>query len=257
MSLVIAAAQSASIPGDIPGNIAHHLRFGSLAAEHGVQLLVFPELSLIGYEPALARSNPVRPDTAELDPLRELATRAQMIVVVGAPVPNEKGQLHIAALSLHPDGQVLTYTKEHVHQSEEHVFTSGPGGPFLRAGDADVALAICADVSHPEHAAKAAARGAKVYAAGVMLTEDAHWRKVALLKNYAIEHRMAVLMANYSGVTAEGVSSGKSAIWSEEGALVAAHTGTEEALVVARKHNGVWSGKVLPLPAGSFLAVSS
>ncbi|MBZ5563273.1 MAG: carbon-nitrogen hydrolase family protein [Acidobacteriia bacterium] len=247
MSLIIAAAQSASVPGDVPRNVAHHLQIATVAAEHGVQLLVFPELSLTGYELTLARSKVVRPDSSDLDPLRHLATRAPMTVVVCAPVLNEKGQLHIAALAFCPDGSVLTYTKQHVHQSEEAVFTSGPGGPALRVEDATVALAICADAAHPEHAASAAAGGANVYAAGVMIDEKGYARKAALLQTYAREHRMAVLMANYSGVTGGEVSAGRSAIWSEDGQLVAASTGTEEALVIGTKQHGAWNGIVSPL----------
>lgn len=247
MSLTIAAAQSASVPGDISQNVAHHLRFGTLAAERGAQLLVFPELSLTGYELTIARSNAVRPDSSDLDPLRHLATHAQMTVVVGAPVLNDRDELHIAALTIRPDGSVLTYAKEYVHQSEEAVFRSGPGGPTLLVEDATVALAICADATHPEHAAHAAARGANVYAVGVMITEDGYTRKVTLLKNYALEHRMTVLMANYSGATGGWLSAGKSALWSEDGQLVAASAGTEEALVVGIKQNRVWQGIVLPL----------
>jgi len=170
-----------------------------------------------------------------------------MTVVVGAPVLNDKDQLHIAALAIRPDGSVLTYTKEHVHQSEEDVFTSGPGGPVLLVEDATVALAICADATHPQHAASAAARGANVYAVGVMIDDSGYARKVSLLRNYALEHRMAVLMANYSGATGGCASAGKSAIWSEDGQLVAASTATEEALVIGSKQNGVWNGIVLPL----------
>jgi predicted amidohydrolase len=247
MSLIIAAAQSTSVPGDISRNVAHHLRFGAIAAERGAQLLVFPELSLTGYELTIARSNAVRADSSDLDPLRDLATHAHMTVVVGAPVLNEKDELHIAALAIHPGGSVLTYTKQHVHQSEEEVFTSGPGGPALLVGGATVALAICADATHPQHAAGAAARGANVYAVGVMITDDAYARKVALLRNYALEHRMAVLMANYSGITGGCVPAGKSALWSEDGQLVAASTGTEEALVIGAKQNGVWNGIAAPL----------
>lgn len=246
MSLIIAAAQSMSVPGDVSRNVAHHLRFGTIAAERGVQLLVFPELSLTGYELAIARSNAVHPDSSDLDPLRQLATDAHMTMVVGAPLLNDKDELHIAALALRPDGSVLRYTKQHVHQSEEEVFTSGPGGPALRVEDANVALAICADATHPEHAASAAARGANVYAVGVMITEDGYARKVALLRNYVLEHSMAVLMANYSGATGGWASAGKSALWSEAGQLVAASTGTEETLVVGMKQNGVWSGVVSP-----------
>jgi predicted amidohydrolase len=247
MCLIIAAAQSASVPGDISANVAHHLRFGTMAAERGAQLLVFPELSLTGYELTIARSNAVRPDSSDLDRLRHLAIDAQMTVVVGAPMPNDQGELYIAAFAFRPDGSALTYTKEYVHQSEEGFFRSGPGGPVLLVEDATVALAICADAAHPEHAARAAARGANVYAVGVMITEDRYMRKAALLKNYALEHRMAVLMANHRGVTGGAVSAGKSALWSEDGQLVVASAGTEEALVVGMKQKGVWNGIVLSL----------
>jgi len=240
MSLIIAAAQSTSVPGDVSGNVAHHLRFGTMAAQRGAQLLVFPELSLIGYELTIARSNALRPDSSDLNPLRHLATHAPMTVVVGTPMLDDHDELRIAAFAVRSDGSVLTYTKE-------YVFRSGPGGPALLVEDATVALAICADAAHPEHAARAAARGATVYAVGVMITEDGYTRKAALLKNYALEHRMAVLMANYSGVTGGSVSAGKSALWSEDGQLVAASTGSEEALVVGMKQNGGWNGIVLPL----------
>src|SRR5260370_1200906 len=192
MSLIIAAAQSASVPGDVSRNVAHHLRFGTIAAERGAQLLVFPELSLTGYELTIARSHTVRPDSPELDPLRRLAADAHMTVVAGAPMLDDKDQLHITAFAFRADGSVLTYTKEHVHQSEEHVFTSGPGGPALLVDDATVALAICADATHPKHAAKAAARGANVYAVGEMIDENGYRRKAAAVGKYAEEHKMAI-----------------------------------------------------------------
>ena len=168
--------------------------------------------------------------------------------MVGVPLLNHKDQLHIAALAILPDNSVLTYTKEHLHEGEEEVFTPGPGGPTLLVEDANVALAICADTTHPQHAASAAARGANVYAAGVLITEDGYAPDTVLLRSYAREHRMAVLMANYSGATGAWVSAGKSAIWSEDGKLVAASSGTEEALVIGSRQNGAWSGTIVPVP---------
>ena len=248
MSLIIAAAQSASVPGDVPHNVARHLEFCVLAAVHGVQLLIFPELSLTGYELTLAQANALRPSSPELDPLRSWAAHARMTVVAGAPVQTDQDQLHIAALAFCPDGSVSVYAKVHVHESELGVFTPGPGGSTLLIEDATIALAICADASHPSHPASAAACGAHVYAAGVMIDETGYTRKAPLMCHYAREHKMAVLMANYSGTTGGEISAGKSALWSEDGELVAASTGTEEELIVGHKQNGVWSGSVLPLP---------
>lgn len=247
MSLILAAAQSMSVAGELSRNVAHHLRFCTIAADRGVQLLVFPELSLTGYELTIARANAVHPDSSDLHPLRHLATAAHMTIVVGVPMLNATDELHIAALAFRPDGSVLTYTKEHVHESEEEVFTRGSGGPTLPVQDATVALAICADATHPQHAARAAEGGANVYAVGVMIDESGYARKSALLRNYALEHTMAVLMANYAGATGGCVSAGKSALWSEDGQLLAATTGAEEALVVGTKHNGAWNGIVLPV----------
>jgi len=62
-----------------------------------------------------------------------------------------------------------------------------------------------------------------------------------------LEHGMAVLMANYSGFTGGWASAGRSAIWSEDGTLVAASDATDETLVIGRKKDGVWDGMVLPV----------
>lgn len=250
MGLVIAAAQTISVPGDVSRNVANHLRFATTAAEQGVRLLVFPELSLTGYEPALARSSVVGAGSALLDPLRRIAADADMTLVVGAPVLGDGGELLIAALVVHADGSVSIHTKEHLHPGEEAVFTAGSGGPVLPIKlpieDARVALAICADTTHPEHAASAAARGANVYAAGVLITESGYGPDTAQLTTYAREHRMVVLMANHGGETGGWKPAGKSAIWSEDGRVVAACGGTGEVLVVASKRDGVFSGRLFP-----------
>ncbi|HYI97248.1 MAG TPA: carbon-nitrogen hydrolase family protein [Bryobacteraceae bacterium] len=246
MSLVIAAAQSRSRAGDVAWNVSRHLQIGALAAEREVDLLVFPELSLTGYELSLGRSHAIVPASIDLDPLRRLAMDSRMTVVVGGPVRNDRDELNIGAFSIRPDGSASTYTKEHVHESEVG-FTSGPGGKVLEVGDSMVALAICADASYPSHAARAAERGANVYAASVMIEEDAYLRKTALLQTYALQHGMAVLMANYSGSTGGLESAGKSAVWAEDGRLIVSSSGRDEVLVIGRKENGVWNGSVIPV----------
>jgi predicted amidohydrolase len=148
-----------------------------------------------------------------------------------------------------PDGRVSTYTKQHLHPGEELVFAPGSGGPTLRAGGRTVALAICAEINHPEHAARAAALEASVYAAGVLITPDGYAADTALLERYAREHRMAVLMANHAGATGGWVSAGRSAIWSPGGTLIVASPGTEETLVIGRERNGAWTGVELPVGA--------
>lgn len=243
VGLIIAAAQAASSRGEIARNVQRHLDFVGPAAERGVQLLVFPELSLTGYELEIAREHVIAPESPVLEPLR----RAGMFVVAGAPVRGDDGQLHIGALIFRPDGEVSVYTKVHVHSSEAGVFACGSGGEILDVQTVRAALAICADASHPAHAAAAAVNGAQIYAAGVMIDEAGYARKTDLLRRAARTHGFAALMANYSGITGGEVSAGKSAIWTEQGELVAASEGNEEALIVGVQDGGSWTGAVFPV----------
>jgi len=59
-------------------------------------LLVFPEMSLSGYEPSMARDNTISPPDPRLDPLKDLAQRAHMSIVVGAPILSPKQEVHLA-----------------------------------------------------------------------------------------------------------------------------------------------------------------
>ena len=58
MPITIAAAQSTSVKADVEQNVQIHIRFIRHAARNNVRLIVFPELSLTGYEPALELDGP-------------------------------------------------------------------------------------------------------------------------------------------------------------------------------------------------------
>ncbi|WP_339532296.1 carbon-nitrogen hydrolase family protein [Pseudomonas mucidolens] len=243
-ALTLAAAQTVSIAGDLPANIARHRVFMRAAAEHGVQLLVFPELSLTGYEPSLAAELAIAPDAAVLAPLRELARELRLTAVVGMPIRLPSGpQVLIGALVIGADGSLAVYSKQHLHPGEEAVFAPGAGGAALRCGDERIALAVCADFSHASHPRAAAALGASVYAAGVLISEGGYAADTALLQGYAAEHTMIVLMANHGGPSGGWRCAGRSAIWDDRGGLLAAAPGVGEGLVLVRREAGRWSGQ--------------
>jgi predicted amidohydrolase len=244
--LTIAAAQSISISGDLAGNIARHQRFIAAAAEQDVQLLVFPELSLTGYEGRLAAELAIVPDAAILQPLRDLARAVGVTAVVGMPIRlSDNSPVLIGALVLGADGSLGVYSKQHLHPGEEVAFAPGAGGEPLTIGKDTIALAVCADFSHASHAAAAACQGAGVYAAGVLISENGYVADTALLQGYAAQHAMVVLMANHGGATGGWASAGRSAIWASDGLLIAATTGTGSQMVVARRNSEGWSGEVV------------
>jgi len=63
----VCVAQTRPIKEDISGNIANHIKLIELAVSLGAGTLVFPELSLTGYEPRLAEALATHQDDERLD----------------------------------------------------------------------------------------------------------------------------------------------------------------------------------------------
>lgn len=249
---VLAAAQCAVRAGDITANVALHIDFMRHAHAHGVGLLIFPELSLTGYEPTLADALAQGVDSPFLHPLRHLAKEASMTTVVGLPLRVEGCEKpRIAACILHRDGSLAVYTKQYLHSGEEQFFAAGMGGELMSVAGLSVALSVCADFGHPQHWAGAAELGAKVYAASVLIGEAGYLHDSSLLQACAHEHEIAVLMANHGGQTGGWAAAGRSAFWDERGQCVAATAGTGNSLLIVSKQLDGWQGFEASVPVSS------
>ncbi|WP_295950840.1 carbon-nitrogen hydrolase family protein [Rhodoferax sp.] len=246
-SLRIAAAQSISVPGDISANVRIHTQFIAAAQHAGVDLLVFPELSLSGYEPALLPGCVLHPGDARLTPLQNLARQARMAIVVGAPIAAPDAlRPYIGAISFFPDGSHSVYCKKHLHASEESFATPGDpaGDNHFAVHGTPLALAICADAMHAPHAERAAAAGASLYIASSVVSVGGYAAEVAQLRQHTRQFGMGVLMANQGGTTGGYVCAGQSGFWAPGGDLVVAAPGTGPVLVVAEYGAQGWSGAV-------------
>ncbi len=241
----LAAAQTVVIKGDVAANVARHVALAGIAARQGAKLILFPELSLTGYEPELAGELALRADDACLAPLREAAAAHGIVITAGAPLVGDGGLPLIAALTFRPDGNTAVYTKQYLHGGEETAFAAGQGGAMLDVEGAAIALAVCADFGQPAHALAAAQAGAHVYAASVLVSVKGYDNDAALLQGHAAAHAMPVLMANHGGPSGGWHCAGRSAVWDEKGRLVVAAPGAGECLLLAGRSGGVWNGRVL------------
>src|SRR5262245_8674427 len=109
----IAVAQTCPVKGDVPANVEEHLRLARVAASEGAQVVLFPELSLTGYELGLADALAFTEDDPRLAPLLDAAATHATTLIVGAPV-RIGSWLHIGAFLLFPDGKNAIYTKHHL-----------------------------------------------------------------------------------------------------------------------------------------------
>ncbi len=243
----IAAAQVASVRGDIDRNIATHAAAIVAAAGQAVSVIVFPELSLAGYEPDLAAELAMTADDSRLAPLVELARRHCIAVVAGAPLRNGTAKPFIGAIVISTDGIVKTYRKMHLGTTEKPYFVAGDAPLALEVAGHTLGVAICADTSQRSHPQTYAERGADIYAAGVLLTAEWYGADSPRLADYAAQFRILTVMTNHAASIGTHVSVGKSAIWAPGGQLLVQASGTENALLIATSSNGSWRGEVVKI----------
>ncbi|TXH89292.1 MAG: carbon-nitrogen hydrolase family protein [Rhodoferax sp.] len=240
-SFTLAAAQSCSVSCDVDANVQQHLQLVQAAARLGVQWLVFPELSLTGYELPHLQSLAAQITPQTLAPLQDAARRYGMAITVGLPMQQPGlDKPCIAALTLHPQGAPSLYCKQYLHGSEQQYASPGPeafqahvqvlgpaNGPVLR-----IASAICFDSNQVAHAQAAADAGAQVYAAGVLVSPNGYAPDSALWQQAAQRHRMCVLVANHGAPSGPWASAGRSACWGPDGTLLGEVPGLGSALLV-------------------------
>lgn len=229
ISRSIAVAQTCPVRGDVGANIDEHLRLLGIAADEGAQVVVFPELSLTGYELDLARDLAFDEADGRLKPLIDASVSRSITAIVGAPV-RIGAQLCIGAFILRPDGTNDVYTKHHlgafsasaardgvVPAAEATVFEPGDRNPIVTFGGYSGAVAVCADVGQPAHAQRAAERGATAYFASMFVIPSEFDGDAAKLRGYAAEYGFVVALANFGCATGGLAAAGRSSIWSETG----------------------------------------
>lgn len=216
----IALAQIQPIAGSIATNMATHLQFIERAAKEKVKLIVFPELSLTGYEPRLAKTHTVLTSDGYLQFFRDACEKHHITIAVGAPVQADEG-IAIGMLIFQRKPGLEIYEKQLLHPDEELYFTPGKKQLIFDVKKNKIAPAICYESLQPKHAAQAKALGAEMYmvsaaktGGGMIMAED-HYAEIA--KTYQIP----VLVCNSIGFCDDFMSEGLSAVWDKNGKKIA------------------------------------
>lgn len=243
--MIFASAQTKPKRGDIESNLIDHYNMIDLAYKNRVDLIVFPEMSITGYEREKASTLAFSETDSRLNKLRQLSVDTKMILIVGAPILI-KDKLYIGAFIIKPDHSISTYTKQHLHKGEDEYFDSSfDYNPLINLDTEWISVAICADIMNPKHADSARKNGSTLYIASLFFTPngiaDAHKR----LSDYAKQYSMNVLMTNYCGQSWGLDSGGQSAFWDKNGDLIVVIDKTDSGLLIVESSNNKWIGKTL------------
>ena len=151
--------------GDVAANVEMHLAYIEQARDAGVDLLIFPELSLTGYYVKdLVPDVAWRCDDPSWEPL--LAASHDLPMIVGFAEESERQQFYIAAAYL--EGGRIRHVHRKVYPATYGIFDDGRffgAGDRMRAFDSRcgrAAILICEDLWHPAAAVIASYDGAEV-----------------------------------------------------------------------------------------------
>lgn len=227
----ICVAQIKPVKGDIQSNIENHKRLIEAAVTYGSDVIVFPELSLTGYEPTLAEKLAISPNDLLLDDFQNISNTKKVTIGVGVPTKNDNG-ICISMILFQPNKPRQIYSKKYIHRDEEEYFVSGDNFTNLTINNTQIAFAICYEISIDEHTENAFGSGAEIYIASVAKFKSGIDKALERLSGFAKKYSATVLMSNCIGQADGEECAGKSSIWNSEGKLLAQLDDSNEGILM-------------------------
>jgi predicted amidohydrolase len=151
----LALAQTTAVLGDLHANVERHVELARRAIDLGADAIVFPELSLTGYQVRdlnFEVSMCLAEKPSVLEPLLELSDR--ITIVCGAIEEDERGAVYNAALCIE-DGAVIhshrkVYLPTYSLFEEQRYFSRGGSvSAFNSRRLGRIGMLVCEDLWHP------------------------------------------------------------------------------------------------------------
>lgn len=221
--VVFAIAQSHFMVGDIQANVKKMRALAISARDQGADVIVFPELSLLGYPPEDLLLRPTlagRVKTA----LTQLSDVDDIVMIVGYPHVDHHGTFNSAAI-LHNGQQKGFYHKQHLPNygvfDERRYFDKGRNQVLFDYKGITIGLLICEDVWQQQPIADLKASGAEV---AVVLNASPfevgkQQQRHEVLAARSSENQLPIIYANCVGGQDDLVFDGGSMVMQADGSV--------------------------------------
>ena len=238
----IAVAQLNSEGGKIQKNIEGHIQLIKMAVEAKADLIVFPELSISGYEPAMAKKLATTIEDNRFEIFRQISKNNQIIIGAGMPLKHN-GSIRISMMLFHPDETIRVYSKQFLHADEMPYFMAARSNSDILENP-KIPFSICYELSVPQHAADAHKNRADIYINSSVKSRNGIKAAIDRLSEIARQYSMMVYFANAVGYSEGKANAGNSSVWDRNGNLLAQLDERREGLLImdseTREINGIY-----------------
>ncbi|MET4429164.1 nitrilase-related carbon-nitrogen hydrolase [Mycolicibacterium sp. 624] len=246
-TLRLTVVQDAPRPRDLERNISH---VGDrLAATSGVDLIVFPELFLSGYQTTALDEIALSPDDPRIAALADRCRAAGTALLAGFVEPGPGGYFD-AYLAIDRDGTIgKPIRKTHLFGTEREAFLRGDVLEPVTLCDTRIGVLNCFELEFPEVSRTLVLRGAALLVAGSANMHPYERDHVIASSARALENRVPVAYANRVGNESGHHFCGSSRIVDRDGSVLAALDSVETGSATAEVEIGVRSAGAVDMIA--------
>lgn len=239
MQLTIALAQLNPTVGDIEGNLARIRQARDRAGAAGADLVVLPELAVIGYPPEdlVLRPSVIDACHAAIDRLVRESHSGPAVI---ATTPwRDQGAVYNAAIVIDKGSTTARFKSELPNYGvfdEKRVFAAGPMPEPVSFRGATIGVPVCEDIWTPGVMAHLTHAGAEFFLVpnGSPFESQKFSTRLELARTRAREANRPLAYVNQVGGQDELVFDGRSFVVDRRGSLVRSMSGWEEAIDIAR-----------------------
>jgi len=239
-SLRVALAQINTTVGDFSGNLRLIRDWIDRARAQRADLIIFPELTITGYPPEDLLLHPPFIDD-NLKALEQIAEWTEDITAVVGFADRVDGEIFNSAAVFSDTKHVRTYHKNLLPNyevfDEKRYFSSGSEFPVFVDGDVRMGVTICEDVWEPRPPLEILAQSGRANLLINISASPFHSGKVYeredMMCERARDNNAYMAFCNLVGGQDELIFSGRSAIFSPEGDVIARAKAFDEDLLVA------------------------
>ena len=234
----VAAAQISCSLGDSKANLLTVREFSRRARDAGVELVVFPEMTDMGYSMSIIQAHANSWSSGFVPRLQEIAAKLSIAIVCGVS-ERDGTSIYNSLVFVDQLGQIAAkYRKTHLYAvppvEEQQCFASGDTFASFALGGLRFGFSICYDLRFPEMYRKLVVEqdvSAFIVSSAWPFPRIEHFRTLVLAR--AIENQSYVIVSNRVGKDEDLWFCGSSAIIDPRGVVIASASADREELIQA------------------------